>query len=265
MEAMGYVKLYRKILENPVVCKDAEYFAIWIYLLLSATHKPYETLFNGTKIILKSGQLITGRKVISKKLTISEGKVTRVLEKLKIEQQIEQQTSNKNRLITILNWEEYQSSEQQIEHQLNNNWTTTEQQLNTNKNTKNIKNTKNTKNIHNKIPFDYQQLYDFYRSLNLIQHKELTPKMKEAIDKARTSCNYNLDDMKTLLEKHKATVDRTAGMEYEVKARPLWEFFGQKAYQATHLICQDYEIGGKYDKTNDHELHFKKSTGGIQL
>lgn len=48
---------------------------------------------------------------------------------------IEQQTSNKNRLITIVKWNEYQFVEQQV----NNNRTTTEQQLNTNKNNKNNK------------------------------------------------------------------------------------------------------------------------------
>src|SRR5690606_33660381 len=86
------------------------------------------------------GQLLTGRKSISSELKISESKVTRILKSLEIEQQIEQQTSNKNRLISIVSWTKYQNDEQQNEQQLNNKRTTTEQQVNTNKNVKNIKN-----------------------------------------------------------------------------------------------------------------------------
>lgn len=130
----GWIMLHRKILDNPVVCKDSDHFAIWGYLLLSATHDDYPALFNGTKIILKAGQLITGRKSISTKFNISESKTDRVLKRLEIEQQIEQQTCSRNRLITILNWQNYQCSEQQSEHRLNNNWTTSEQPVNTNNN-----------------------------------------------------------------------------------------------------------------------------------
>jgi DNA-binding transcriptional regulator YhcF (GntR family) len=128
------------MLDNPVVWKDSDHLAVWIYLLLNATHKDMDVLFKNKRITLKPGQLITSRKSIAKKLNISESKVHRVLKMLEIEQQIEQQTSNKNRLITIVGWNEYQSCEQQIEQQVNNNRTTSEQQVNTNKNIKNIKN-----------------------------------------------------------------------------------------------------------------------------
>ena len=88
--------------------------------------KRCENLFFLQKVLL-----ITGRKVIGKQFNISESKVQRVLKKLEIEQQIEQQTSNANRLISIVNWENYQSVEQQ-----------SEQPVNTNKNDKNEKNDK---------------------------------------------------------------------------------------------------------------------------
>lgn len=116
----GYIKLYRKLLDNPIIMKDNDYLAVWIYLLLNATHKEIEAVFNGEKIILKKGQLITGRKSISQKLGISESKTQRILKCYEIEQQIEQQTSTRNRLITILAWKEYQVSEQQNERKTNN-------------------------------------------------------------------------------------------------------------------------------------------------
>lgn len=131
----GWIKLYRKIMENPIVTKDADHLAIWVYLLLNATHDTYPALFKGERILLEPGQLLTGRKTIASRLSISESKVSRVLEAFKNEHQIEQQTSNKNRLISIVNWDFYQGTEQQDEQQLNNKWTATEQQMDNNRTT----------------------------------------------------------------------------------------------------------------------------------
>lgn len=139
----GYVKIHRKLLNNPIVMKDCEHLAVWIYLLLNATHQDRNVLFKGKKIIIGPGQLITGRKSISSELQISESKVQRILNFFESEHQIEQQTSNKNRVITLTNWHKYQDNEHQTEQQLNNNRTTTEQQLNTNNNDKNVNNVRN--------------------------------------------------------------------------------------------------------------------------
>lgn len=136
----GYVKIHRKLLSNPIVMKDCEHLAVWVYLLLNATHQDRSVLFKGKKIIIGPGQLITGRKSISSELQISESKVQRILNFFESEHQIEQQTSNKNRVITLINWHKYQDNEHQTEQQLNNNRTTTEQQLNTNNNDKNVRN-----------------------------------------------------------------------------------------------------------------------------
>lgn len=133
----GFIKVYRTILENPVVCKDSDHLAVWIYLLLNATHKNLFAMFNGKKITLKPGQLITGRQPIVKVFNLSDSKVQRILKTFESEQQIEQQTCGKGRLITLLNWNEYQHSEQQSEQPLNSHRTATEQPLNTNKKDKN--------------------------------------------------------------------------------------------------------------------------------
>jgi hypothetical protein len=130
----GWISMHRKILENPIICKDASYFAVWAYLLLNATHDKYDVIFRGKRTTLLKGQLVTSRHSISLKFGISESKVQRILKTFEIEQQIEQQTTAQNRLITILKWDLYQKSEQQNEQRVNNNWTTTEQQLNTNNN-----------------------------------------------------------------------------------------------------------------------------------
>lgn len=146
----GYVKIHRKLLSNPIVMKDCEHLAVWMYLLLNATHQDRSVLFKGKKIIIGPGQLITGRKSISSELQISESKVQRILNFFESEHQIEQQTSNKNRVITLINWHKYQDNEHQTEQQLNNNRTTTEQQLNTNNNDKNVRNIYSTPTTNKK-------------------------------------------------------------------------------------------------------------------
>lgn len=133
----GWVSLHRKMLDNPVVCKDSDYMAIWIYLLLNATHAEIPAMFKGQKIMLNPGQLITGRKVISDKLRVTESKVQRVLKCYESEQQIEQQTGNRNRLITIKNWDMYQMCEHQNVTQLNDHRTASERPVHTNNNVNN--------------------------------------------------------------------------------------------------------------------------------
>lgn len=179
----GWIKLHRKLLENPIITKDSDYLSVWIYLLLNTTHKEYDVLFKGKRITLNKGQLLTGRKSISEKLKIEENKVQRILKTLENEHQIEQQSSNQNRLITIVSWNKYQQDEQQDEQQVNNECTTDEQQMNnkcttdeqrvnTNKNVKNIKNDKNDKNDKNVITTTVddscvdglQEIIDFYNN-----------------------------------------------------------------------------------------------------
>lgn len=154
----GWIKLYRKVWDNPVVTKDCESFVVWVYLLTNATHKETDVWFGGNKITLKPGQLITGRKKIALDTGISESKVRRILETFKIDQQISQQTSNKNRLITIVNWDKYQQIDQQNDQQLTNNRPTTDQQPTTNKNIKNIKNVKNKRAFSNSRNYDFEVL-----------------------------------------------------------------------------------------------------------
>lgn len=122
--------------------KKPEYLAVWIHLLLEATHKPHSQLVGNQIVELKPGQLVTGRKSISQSTGVSEMKCFRILKCLENVHQIEQQTFTKYSIISICKWDIYQLSEQQNEQQMNNKRTTNEQQVNTNKNVKNEKNIK---------------------------------------------------------------------------------------------------------------------------
>ena len=121
----GFVKLYRKIEESSFY-KDSEAVHLWVHLLLCASYKQRKIIFNGIEMELKSGQFITGRKALEAATGIEQSKCERLLKLFKTTQQIEQQKTNKFRIITICNWDRYQENEQQNEQQVNNNRTTSE-------------------------------------------------------------------------------------------------------------------------------------------
>ena len=139
----GWIKIHRKIWDNPIVTKDSDHFTLWIYLLTHATHQDMDTFFCGKRITLHPGQLITGRKKIALETGIEEHKVDRILKLFKSDQQIERQSHNQGSLITILQWDKYQISEQQNEQQVSNERATDEQRVSTIQEYKEYKKQKN--------------------------------------------------------------------------------------------------------------------------
>ena len=127
----GWLKLHRRVLDNPICCKDGDHLAVWIYLLCEATHRPRDKLFDGKRITLQPGQLITGRKVIAAALSISESKVKRILQAFESDQQIDRQRGAKGSLISVLSWDNYQGSDQQSDQQVTSKRPASDQQVTT--------------------------------------------------------------------------------------------------------------------------------------
>ena len=104
----------------------------------------------------------------------------------------------------------------------------------------------------NKESTNYKLVYDYYLTLDLVKHRAYTNDISKAIKKGMADNKYSVEYAKVLLDRHKKVVDITKNKDYPVRARGLPEFFGQKAYKATHLICSEYEEGGKL-----YEEHLK--------
>jgi hypothetical protein len=135
----GWVCIWRKI-EEKGWYKNSKYVHLWVHLLLKANHKQNEFMWNNEIIIIKEGQLITGRKQLSKETGIRESTLEDILKVFENQHQIQQQKTTKFRLITIINWKEYQQKEQQKQQQSNNRATTKQQQSDTNNNVNNDNN-----------------------------------------------------------------------------------------------------------------------------
>lgn len=140
----GWIKLHRSMLES-AVASEPEHLALWVTLMLMASHTERDVIVNGVKLRLRPGQLITSRLKMAARSGIQESKVERILNFLKIEQQIEQQNLTSCRLISIINWHDYQASEQEIERGVNSERTATEQRVNTYRECKEFKNEKNVR------------------------------------------------------------------------------------------------------------------------
>lgn len=221
----GYVKTYRA-LKDWCYFRNSSAVHLLTFIILEANYKPEKKQFGKELIIVQPGQLLTGRKFLSSNTGISESSIERWLKKFEECGEIEQRKSTKNRLITLLKWEQFQESEQQAD----NERTTSGQQADTPKKEKKEKKEKN----------NYVDVFNFYCSLDLINHKELTKDMTKGMEKASRELNINTDTMKTMLERHAMKVEATAKSEYPTKKRTLAEFFGQKKYQSVSLICTDY-------------------------
>lgn len=221
MENNGWIKLHRKMLDNPIIMKDADHLAIWMYLLLNATHAEYPALFKGEKIMLQPGQLITGRKSIAAKLSINESKVRRVLECFENDQQIDRQRSNQNTLISLKNWDRYQCFDQQSDQQMTNERPTSDQRVTTNNNVNNVKNER--KQYSESESTLIGQIVDYLNAKAKTNYKASTKKTQTCIH-ARLAEGYSLEDFKTVVDKKCAD---WMGTEWEKYIRPE-TLFGTK-------------------------------------
>jgi hypothetical protein len=108
----GWIRLHRQITENylwrelPFDRKSA-----WIDLLLIASHRDGHIRVRGIKVEVKRGQVGYSVLTLAARWGWSRGKVTRFLMELQNEQQIKQQSNNITSLITIVNFELYQSDD----------------------------------------------------------------------------------------------------------------------------------------------------------
>jgi len=129
----GWISLWRRLWDNPRSA-DSEWLAVWVYILTHATHRVIKKVFDGKIVELQPGQLITGRHTIADATGVNESKVTRVLTILKTDQQIDQQAGVKGSIITVLNWQRYQKSDQEIDQRVTSDRPATDQRLTTNNN-----------------------------------------------------------------------------------------------------------------------------------
>ena len=100
----------RSVFNHPVVgVQKPEWFTAWLWMLSEARWKEGRININGATVMLKRGQFSHSERFIERKFGWSKGKAGRFIARLKTEAMIEAHTEAGQTVITICNYEEYQS------------------------------------------------------------------------------------------------------------------------------------------------------------
>lgn len=159
----GWIKLYRCLLDDPVwQCSTPQQKVILVTLLLMANHTERKWQWQGQPYICRPGQFITSLASIQKKCgkEISIRKIQLALIRFEKMEFLSKQTSSVNTLLTICNWERYQSMEDtdvkaDVKEALNDGQRRVKPVL-TNKNVKNIKHEKKEPPFR-PVPLSFEQ------------------------------------------------------------------------------------------------------------
>ena len=141
---MGYIKLDRAIRKWRWYTKK-NMLNVWIELLLNAAFEDY--YYDGQ--LIKRGQVLIGREKMANQLGIGVQELRTCLNRLVSTNEITIQSTNRGSIVTIINWDKYQSSPSNTNQQTNretnqqvtSNQPATNQPLTTIKEVKEVKET----------------------------------------------------------------------------------------------------------------------------
>jgi hypothetical protein len=109
--SQSWVCVHRQILDNPIF-KNDKLFRVFMYCLLKASHSNNDQLVGDAIVHVKKGELVSGRKAISRDTNLTEMNVRTALEKLKKLKILTIKSTNKYSIISIVNWSFYQKNQQ---------------------------------------------------------------------------------------------------------------------------------------------------------
>lgn len=143
----GWISLHRKIRKNPIF-NDMELLRLWLICLTEATHKAREQIVGRQTVHLEPGEFVTGRFDLEQMYNAglkrdqqkSPKTVWRWLEALENGDFLTIKTTNKFSIVSIRNWDKYQSSDHEFDQQVTNKRPTSDQQVTTNNNVNNDNN-----------------------------------------------------------------------------------------------------------------------------
>ncbi|EGQ3902553.1 hypothetical protein GH126_05040 [Staphylococcus pseudintermedius] len=171
----GWISLHRSIENHWLYQEDRVFskFEAWLHLLLVANHKDNKVTIGNQLVEVKRGQKLTSVLTLSDLWVWSRTKTNSFLELLKKDNMIDIKKTSKYTLITIVNYDFYQSDEgrkkHQIEHQKDIKKTSTEHQKDIKKTStehqKDTNNNDNNVNNENKDNNDNKQqsVFSFYQ------------------------------------------------------------------------------------------------------
>ena len=105
----GYVKIFRKVLDNPNA-SNSYFLAVWSYLLLKASHKPYVMRIAGEDRILNPGDLVCSCRKVAEFFDINKDTVNNIFNTMEKDLMIRRKMYARKTVISVLNWSSYQEN-----------------------------------------------------------------------------------------------------------------------------------------------------------
>lgn len=172
----GWIKLHRKLLQGDIWLSEKFTKAqAWIDLFANANHNEGKFFVRGNEVRIGRGQIGWSELTMAKRWRWSKNKVRRFLNDLEMEQQIKQQKTFITSIITIVNYDRYQSGVQKTKQQKDS-------RRNTNKNDKNEKKYKREKTVAKATPqsefFESQEIQN--QTIDLLASKGISRNIAEA-------------------------------------------------------------------------------------
>ncbi len=249
----GWIKLHLQLV-NKAIWKTStpSQKVILITLLMMADFKENEWEWDGDRYKTKPGQFVTSLQSITNNCGkgISIQNVRTALKRFEKYGFLTSESTNKNRLITIVNWEFYQDfaneTNKEDNKQLTSNQQATNKQLTTNKECNKVNNGNNN-NISSKKKNDYSQEFeDWYKDYPRKGNKRNTYNHFLKVKKSE-----GVDTILTATEHYKDYIKQNSIEPTYIYASH--NFLGQKAYYEDFL-----EPPEKTNKLNKEVEEFEK-------
>ena len=160
----GWARVHRQLTESDFwLSEPFTKPQAWVDLIVIANHKQGSFWVRGIEVELKRGQIGRSELTLAKRWKWSRNKVRGYLKTLQTQNMIQQKKSTLTSVITIVNYEKYQTKVQQAVQQK------VQQKDNRRYTNKNVKNDKNVK----KIKKERENPQKEYSSLKCIKNKEI--------------------------------------------------------------------------------------------
>jgi len=212
----GYISLHRKLLDWEWY-NDNNTKILFIHCLLKANWE--DKNWQGT--LIKRGSFITSIETLSNELNLTFQNIRTSLSKLEKTNEIVKNSTNKNTLLTIVKYDDYQN----LENKVTNEQQTNNKQLTT------------TNNIiikkENIEPINWSVLLEFFNEVTGKKCKVVPEKAKSQF-KARLKENFTKEDIANAIQNayndkyHKETNHQYLTLEFISRADKLERFSTQK-------------------------------------
>lgn len=237
----GWISIDRSI-QNHWLFKEKRTFSkfeAWIYLLMEANHSKAKVPIGNQIVTVERGQRLTSILTLSDLFNWSRFKVKTFLDLLESDGMLEVKTTSKYTLITIVNYDFYQSEQGRNQHQndikptskqhqSNINPTSKQHQTNTNNNDNKDNNEKNVNNEKKKAaafdffqdngfgfitPYNLDDLNYYLDSFENDSDEIVTASLKIAKDRNKVTWGYAKSILNTWLNANLKSIEQVRAFE----------------------------------------------------